>query len=222
MDKIFTTITLCAYAVRVHLPDVVEDEDEKKIRLKNLYDLLLTVKDVSITGYLLAFETNANRNHIQGFLGFNEPQLTEKTRQKYLRVFEKFYGSKGTGNYSIKKVRDIQEYTKYVLKEGNFIMKNLDLKVIESFKKMSYEKFDKKKITQELIDLEEYLVRTMNIKETYHKFIQLKAKYNQKIVPKHLEAIILGWVAKVNSRLVAEQTMGGYLTDVANEAWHYR
>lgn len=196
MDKLFTNSTL-QFAVRFHF--------QGKLTLQELEK---SFEQSPFVFYVMAIETDANRPHVQGYLavepnGGHEP---DDIRNWLKKVFQIDYSiRKDTGNkvsaISIVKVRDMESYKKYILKEGNFISKGVD---VEELKKLQTITFPKKKKFQQELDLLEIEFLNSNMEHSHYlfEFMKLKGEHRQIINVNYAKQRLLMLIAKRDQKVL--------------------
>ncbi len=165
MDEIFPGLKKLAF--RIHIDHNTSTVDDVSRILAN-YEYHAC--------HVVAFEEGAERPHYQGYMGVTEENNKNEQFRKFLKNQFKL---KGNGMLSVSTVRDQKKYKKYLLKEGMYRSKGVDVKELLRFQSISYSK-DKKKFQELLDEIEiKYLEEIYDDVDYLDQFYLLKAKYRQ-------------------------------------------
>lgn len=133
------------------------------------YDQVLLAKEVSSIGKV--------HHHVMvGGSYFGRDKVSNEFREQMCKAFR----LKGNKDYSISCVKDVEKCIAYLLKDGDFRHKGHSESSIETLKKISYAKYDKKVFATKLASLnDEYLKGKLDDRGWISSYLALKLSYNQ-------------------------------------------
>lgn len=159
--------------------------------LETVHQVLMTYSDYLC--HIVSYETDAERPHYQGYLCIKNP---DKDLNKSRKWFKKTFGNpKGNEDYSWVRVKNPNDYKKYLLKEGQWLSNGRDTAALMKYQLISYPK--KKKFQEELDSLEiEYLDSNMSDEQYIFNFMKLKGKYRQVINTNYIKQRLLMLISR--------------------------
>lgn len=194
MDKLYPNLTKVAF--RFHLKDTT---------LEKVHNQLKEYKHHS--GHIVAYELDAERPHYQGYILLSNKDPILQIIRKWVK---KEFGLKGNEDYSLSKVKNSEDYKKYIIKEDNWLSSGFDIDELKRYQTISYPK--KKRFQEEIDELEmTYLNSDMDDTQYLFSFFKLKAKYRQVINTNYAKQRLLMLIArKDDERLfkIAENISG--------------
>lgn len=143
---------------------------------------------------LSSIETKSSGTlHVHGIAEFHDK--SEKLR---LKIKETLLVS--TTQYSVSYVRNVEQATKYCIKEGYTSYKGIPQDLMTKLKKLSYLKADKQNIKSKLNDLrEKYLLDPkIEIHHVYCDFIDWSCTHNKTWSETHLKSTFRLWFFQKN------------------------
>lgn len=146
--------------------------------------------------YVMAIETQAQNPHCQGYLSVTSvDKKLESIRKWLVKNADIPKDVQGKYKYSVTKVRDIDSYKKYILKEGNFVSRGIDVEELRKLTLISYPK--KKQFQKDLDELEiRYLDSNMENSQYLFEFMKLKGTYRQIINTNYAKQRLLMLIAR--------------------------
>lgn len=161
-------------------------------KLENYWHLRLTTMDEMDKITSLVVTLGSTKYIISNELTHYHCLIYTETKITHMRKILKESNYCGNGKYSLAKVKAKSQMIKYVLKDGHYIYKGFPSEMIESLSLQSYNK-DKEQFSKELHSIEEEYYKST--RHDAHRifgcaFLQLKAKYNQRLYGNHIKAYL--------------------------------
>lgn len=138
--------------------------------------------------HVIVSEEEGNRQHFHLLLLHTD--TNSKNARQNLRNFlkDKYPSLKGNGDYAITQTHEgtTTRLAAYTIKEGNYVQVGFPSEYIEKIKKLSYKKFDGKKILDKMNELDEkwYMDKHSTIETWLKHYLLIKVEYNQTINPR--------------------------------------
>lgn len=149
--------------------------------------------------YLMALEEATNK-HAQGYISVTSvDKKLENIRRWLKKEFNIPTVTDSNGKvlyaYAISKVKNLDDYKKYVIKDGQFVSRGIDVEELRKLTLISYPK--KKQFQKELDELEiRYLDSNMENSQYLFEFMKLKANYRQVINTNYAKQRLIMLIAR--------------------------
>lgn len=162
---------------------------------RTLQEVSQILKEYSYhSGHIVAYEEDAKRPHFQGYMLLSEADNKNDKIRKYLK--QKF-NLEGNKDYSLSTVKDMKQYKKYLIKEGNWLSVGMDITELLKYQTISYPK--KKKFQEELDEIEiKYIQGDMDDLQYTFEFMKLKGKYRQVINTNYIKQRLLMLISRAD------------------------
>lgn len=197
MDKLYPNLIKVAFRIHTNVP------------LTEGHALLKSYKHHA--GHIVALEVDAERPHLQGYFLLSNKDNNLQIFRKWLK---KTFGLEGNKDYSLSKVKNSEDYKKYIVKETNWMSSGFDVEELKKFQLVSYPK--KKNFQKELDLLEiEYLLDNMDDIGYIFNFIKLKANYKQVVNTNYVKQRLI--MMRSKKSLTADD---GWLMNYATELYN--
>lgn len=183
MDTLYPDAIKVAF--RVHLKDTDIDTVHNKLKTYKYH-----------SGHIVAYELDAERPHYQGYYILSNKDNNLQMFRKWLK---RIFNLEGNGDYSLSKVRNSDDYKKYIIKEHNWRQSGFDVQRLTALQLISYPK--KKKFQEELDELEiRFLQEDMDYSLYLFEFFKLKGKYRQVINTNYAKQRLLMLISRKDDK----------------------